>query len=105
MTATNHPPHRNPGLLVAAASAVALLMLAMAGGCRTTVLSITRPDGTKIVAENYALGQKSEIGRLAVPTPSGEASLEGFKTESGLVDAARDIAAAARQVTSPAVRP
>lgn len=52
-----------------------------AWGCTTTVVTVTKPDGTTVRAERYALGNKSEVGDLAVETPSVKGKLSGYVSD------------------------
>ena len=72
-------------------------------GCRTTVVTVTKPDGTSVKVENYSLGNDAKIDELVVPTSLGSAQLRGGA--SNVNPAVNDIAAAARNITEGAVRP
>lgn len=50
-------------------------------GCTTTVVTVTKPDGTTVRAERYAIGNRSEVGDLAVETPSVKGKLTGYVSD------------------------
>ncbi len=74
-------------------------------GCRTTVVTVTRPDGTIIKAENYSLGNDTSIDELTVPTTLGPATLKGANSQSKLTAAAADMAATARKLSGAGAAP
>lgn len=52
-------------------------------GCTTTVVTVTKPDGTTVRAERYSIGNRSEVGELAIETPNAKGKLGGYKNDAG----------------------
>lgn len=99
----------NPNLILSQALFAALLLagLLFIPGCSTNVVTVTKAaDGSLTVkGESYNLGFDRSIDELTVPTSLGAASLKGASSSSKLTEAAADMAATARQLSTGRVKP